>query len=154
MKRLKILLACTIAFAMMAPTVSQAQTSKWISTEFRKQSTLTTTDSAYNTIATIPIAANEAGILDVQVTGYNDSLSIAVTGRQVVRYKKVAGTLTLGTPSNILAKETDTGLQYTNIGSTWDISTSSDNIIIRVKGKLTYKIKWESRVKPQILRPG
>lgn len=105
---------------------------------------LTTTDSAYNYIDSVIVASNESGILEVQVLGFNDSLALKVLGKQIVSYSKVGGTLTLGTPTSILTKTTDSGLQYTNIGSTWDIVAVSNNIYIRVKGKLTYSIRWES----------
>ncbi|MFT3680704.1 MAG: hypothetical protein QM791_23790 [Ferruginibacter sp.] len=150
MKSLKILTVAIFALTACCSKKATAQaTKKWIPTEYRHQATLTTTDSAYQTIDLLEVASNEAGIIEVQVLGYNDSLSIAVTGKQIVRYKKVAGTLTVGTASNILAKETDTGLST----ATWDISTSSNNIIIRVKGRLNYTVKWESRVKIQ-KKPG
>lgn len=118
--------------------------SKWNVFASQKQSTAKTTDSTLTYIDTITVASNESGILEVQVIGYNDSLSIAVTGKKIVRYKKVAGTLTLGSITDVLATEVDTGLQNTSVGgATWTIVAASNQIYVRIKGKVPYNIDWE-----------
>ena len=120
-------------------------TNKWYVANEQKQGLKTTTDSAFYYIDTISVADNESGILEVQLLGYNDSLSIAITGKKIVRYKKVAGTLTLGTATDVLATEVDTGLQNTSLGgAAWTITSANNQIYIRIKGKTPYKILWES----------
>jgi hypothetical protein len=115
---------------------------RWMNQVQESVDSLTTTDSAYNTIKTVYIGANEVGILKISVVGINDSLTAAVTGSKTVRYKKVDGTLTLGTPTSSLDTETDTSLGT----ATWDVTTSGSSIIVRVKGKLTYTVRWEAHV--------
>jgi hypothetical protein len=117
--------------------------SKWNVVVSQKESTATTTDSTLTYIDTITVANNESGILEVQMIGYNDSLSIAVTGKKIVRYKKVGGTLTLGSITDILATEVDTDLQNGSGGSTWTIVAASNEIYVRIKGKVPYNIYWE-----------
>jgi hypothetical protein len=107
---------------------------------YGQQAVLKTTDSANHYIDSVVLAANEAGIATVEVVGFDSTNAVAVTGSQVVRYSKVAGTLTLGSPSNILAKVTDTGLGT----ATFSINAVNNNIYILVKGKLTYTVKWVS----------
>lgn len=119
--------------------------SQWNVVVSQKESTKHTTDSTFYYIDTITVAANESGILEVQVIGYNDSLSIAITGKKIVRYKKVAGTLTLGTATDVLATEVDTGLQNSpSGGAAWTIVAASNQIYVRIKGKNTYNVYWES----------
>lgn len=118
--------------------------SQWNVVTSQKLSTAKTTDSTLTYIDTITVANNEAGILEVQVTGYNDSLSIAVTGKKIVRYKKVAGTLTLGSITDVLATEVDSNLQNTPLGgATWTIVAASNQIYVRIKGKVPYNIYWD-----------
>lgn len=104
----------------------------------------TTTDSVVTALDSIVVAANEAGIIQVTLVGYNGDAPAGITGIKYVRYKKVAGTLTLGTVTDIAATVIDTELSGS---TTWTIVASGNNIIVRVKGKipLTSGIKWKCR---------
>lgn len=136
-------------FIMTLTVNAQTQTSLKLMTsnhklfDYGNSATMTTTDSTVNTIATVSISDDEAGVLEVQAVGFNDSLGAAVTGSKIVRYVKTGGTLTLGTPTAALASATDSGLGT----ATWSISTSSDDIIITVKGKLGLTVNWKVNVR-------
>jgi len=131
-----------LSTALMAQKIQMKTTTGTIFT-YGSQQTLSTTDASYHNIETVVLAANTAGIVEVSVTGVNTVNGDAVTGAAIARFKKVAGTLTLGDTTNILATVVDTGLS----GSTWDISTSGNNIIIRVKGKAATTVRWRCLVK-------
>lgn len=106
--------------------------------------TATTTDSALTTLATITIGANEVGVIQVTVVGLNDSLGKGLTGSYYARYSKVAGTLTLGSPAAASATVTDAALGT----ATFSITTSSNNIIVQLKGKAPgYTIRWFGDIK-------
>lgn len=112
--------------------------------EYGREASITTTDSVLTTLDIIPITANEAGIITVTLVGYNGDAPAAITGIKEVRYKKVAGTLTLGTVNDIVTGVTDTELSGS---TTWSIVASSNNIYIKVKGKLPLAsgVKWRAR---------
>jgi hypothetical protein len=139
MKQLKLLLA----FILLISIAGQAQ-------NFRNRiEYMTTTDSSIHTIYTIPIVANEAGIINVSFVGYAQNNAGAVTSIQVVRYINAAGTITLGTPVAILATESDASVT----GSSVAFSVSGSNIIVTVKSGRPVSVRWqvaiskESRVK-------
>lgn len=110
---------------------------------YGRTATRTTTDSALTTLDLITINDDEAGLVEVQVVGLNDSTTTAVTGSYIARYVKKAGTLTLGTPTAISATVTDATLGT----STWSLTTSSNNIIVQVKGKLGFTVNWICNVR-------
>lgn len=148
MKFLKLFAVAAIAFLS---TQSHAQiktvdvrTVKGAIVNYGHEAILTTTDSVVTAIDSIVVAANEAGIIRVTVVGYNADAPAGITGIKYVRYKKVAGTLTLGTVTDIAATVTDSELSGS---TTWTIVASGNNIIVRVKGKipLTSGIKWKCR---------
>lgn len=101
---------------------------------------LKTTDSALVTIDSIITTSNEAGVVLVNVVGYNPLTSDAVTGIKAFRYKVTAGTVSLGTISDVSAIVTDTGLGT----ATFAISVVSNKIYLRVKGKLSTAVYWRS----------
>jgi hypothetical protein len=103
----------------------------------------TTTDSTLTTLSTVTVGDDEAGVIEVMLVGFNDSTSTAVTGAKIVRYVKDAGTLTLGTPTSSLATVTDATLGT----ATWSVTTSSNNIIVQVKGKAGFTIRWQCTVR-------
>jgi hypothetical protein len=148
MKTLKIfLIACVAVLSITAhaQTTQKLYLDNYNGNVFRygQQAILTTTDSVVTTISTVTVAAEEVGILQIDVVGFNDSLGIGVTGTKIVRYAKHGGTLTLGTPTSILTSATDTGLGT----ATWSVTTSSNNIIVTVKGKDTYTVKWIANIR-------
>lgn len=102
------------------------------------QGILVTTDSGAHTIATFPIATDEAGILETQVVGIDTAGGNAVTGSLIVRYKKKDGTLTLASPTNVSAIVTDAGLS----GATFAFAASSNNVLIRVTGDTATTVRW------------
>ncbi len=105
--------------------------------------TIKTTDSAYHYVDSVVISANEAGIIEVSVIGFSYDTAYSVTGVQTVRYNKHRDTLTMGTPTDVLAKETDTVLG----SATFDLISSGNKIYVRIKGKLNYTMRWLSIVK-------
>jgi hypothetical protein len=104
---------------------------------------LKTTDSAYHYIDSITLKANEGGIAEVSVIGFAYDTAYSVTGKQIVRFNKRRGTLTLGTPTVVLAIETDTVLG----SATFALVSSGDKIYVRIKGKNTYNMRWQSVTK-------
>ena len=105
--------------------------------------TFTTTDSVTTTAQTITIDSNAVGIIELVVLGYATSNGDGVTCKKIVRYKKELGVLTLGTTSDILATEADSGLS----GAAVTFAATSNNIAIKVKGKLATSITWRLVVK-------
>jgi hypothetical protein len=112
---------------------------------FSYEGSLRTTDSTtYHTIGTLGIGANEVGVIEVEVVGIDTTTTAGFcTGKQIVTYSKKAGTLTLGTPTNILAATTSASMTT----SAFQITTASNNIIVQVKGTLNREILWTARVK-------
>jgi hypothetical protein len=108
--------------------------------------TVTTTDATPTNIDTVTVSNNEVGVLEVTVVGYYGTAPAGVTGKQIVRYKKVAGTLTLGTAADVLAVETDTALG----AATFAIVASGNQIYIRVTGAAAKSVAWESHVTKQL----
>jgi hypothetical protein len=95
-----------------------------------------TTDATPKKLGTIQIGATKAGLVTVSVVGFDNT--DAVTGIKAARYKKVAGTLTLGTPGAVLAVETDTGLG----SATFTLSAVANNIDVMVTGAAGKTINW------------
>jgi len=111
---------------------------------YGSQRTLTTTDSAYHTIDSIAMASNTAGMVEVSVTGLATASGNSVTGSQIARFNKRTGSLTLGSPVDLLAIVTDGALGT----ATWDIAVSaSNNLLVRIKGHLATSIRWRSLIK-------
>lgn len=103
-----------------------------------QQATMITTDSAIDPIDSIVLNPTEAGVVEVTVTGLNQLTGDAVTGVKILRYKNAAGTLTLGSATDVLASTTDTGLG----SATWSITSVNNNLYVNVKGKNTISVKW------------
>ena len=103
-----------------------------------RTSSVATTDATVTTIDTLTLGANSAGVIQYTVKGVAADGN-AITGSAIVRYSKVAGTLTLGTPSDILAVAADTSLS----GGTIAVAALSNNIIVTVKGKASVNISWQ-----------
>lgn len=148
MKSFKLFSMMLFALMLFATTAVVAQKIQMRTTTgnlftYGSQHTLTSTDAAYHVIDTIALASNTAGIIEVSVTGVNAATGDAITGAAIVRFKKSAGTLTLGDTTNILPTIVDTGLS----GGTWDITASGNNIIVRIKGKAATSVRWRSLVK-------
>lgn len=131
-----------LSTALMAQQIQMKTTTGNLFT-YGTQGTAITTDATVTTIATLPLAANTAGIIEVSVSGVNTATGDAITGAAICRFNKKAGTLTVGDTSNILATVVDTGLS----GGTWAITSASNNIIITVKGKAATAVRWRCLVK-------
>lgn len=147
-KIIKSLLAILFVFAISLNAEAQLKKLNFKSTsgklfQYGQQATARTTDSTLTYLDTLVIASNEAGIIELQIIGYDSVNSVAITGSQIVRYKKVAGTLTLGTATDVLATEVDTGLQTAGVGgAAFTIISQNNNVVIRVKGKDGKFIHW------------
>jgi hypothetical protein len=154
MKPIKIFLVMAITLGVFAMN-SEAQTRKLYLKSYDGSlmnygtiSTKTTTDSTLRALDSIVVNSGEGGLVEVQVVGFNDSLSKSVTGSYIARYNKVAGTLTLGTPTAVSTKVTDTELGT----ATFSLTASGNNIIVQIKGKDTYSIRWTSVVRRLYLK--
>lgn len=132
-KLLFLLLAC---FAIAAPAMSQKYVERNADGHIYK--TYTTTDSAYHNIDTLPVTANEAGVLEVKVIALASDGTLAATGVLRYRYVVVAGTLTLGSVVNSQTPVIDSGLSPT----TFDVSTTANKLYVRIKGKLSKTLYW------------
>lgn len=148
MKALKFL---TIIFLMVAFTITvqaqvgtplYARTTTGKLVKVGQFNTKTTTDSTLTIMDTVAISDNSAGLIEVAVVGL-DSLGNGVTGKQIYRYHKAAGTLTLASATNISTAVTDAGLGTATYTFT---ATSSNNAQLKIKGKLTYTVHWRSQI--------
>lgn len=144
MKKIIFFIAATLlmtaAFAQKPVLLKQSDNKLF---NYGRTATVTTTDSTLTAIDSIVIAADEAGIVEVQVVGFNDSTSTAVTGSKILRYVKDGGTLTLGSATNVLTTVTDATLGT----ATWTVTTSGDNIIVQVKGKAGFTVRWQANTR-------
>lgn len=151
MKSLKIFLVAVLLVATSL-TYSQTVTPVFFKTldnrnyNFSYEGTYRTTDSTtYHTVGTLSIAANEVGILEVEVIGIDTtSTGGFVVGKQMVNYSKLAGTLTISSATNVLAPTTSVSL----ITSAFRTIASSNNIVVQVKGTINRDILWTVRIKP------
>lgn len=100
-----------------------------------------TSDATATTLRTITIPDGSRGILEVRMDCINSSTAgSGLTGIKRVRFKKISGTLTLGTVEDEMAVERDGGLTSAN----FTITTSSNNIIIQVTGEAATNLKWRA----------
>lgn len=99
-----------------------------------------TSDATPTVIASLEIEDNTAGIIEINIVGMDDAGTGAVTQSQRVRFIKL-GTLTLGTPSNVLALEDDL-----TIGGITYVTTSAD-LEVEVTGIAATVINWEVTTK-------
>ena len=106
--------------------------------------TVTTTDSTLTYIDSITtLGTNDAGVLEVSVTGMAYDTAYSVTGTVGARYNKRRGTLTLGSVINIQTPVTDAALGT----ATFTVVAANDKIYVRVKGKAATNIRWSSVLK-------
>jgi hypothetical protein len=106
------------------------------------QGFLTTADGSAHTIATFLIGANEGGVLTARVVGVDTATMDEVTGVVGIRYKKVAGTLTLGSAINVQSIVTDAGLG----SATFAFAASSNNVVLNVTGDASTSVVWKAEV--------
>lgn len=105
------------------------------------EAVLTTTNGSAHAIATFPIAAYEGGLLQARVVGVDTAAGDVVTGVIGIRYKKAAGTLTLGSPISTQAIVTDAGIA----GATFAWAASSNNVVLNVTGD-TSSMVWRADI--------
>ncbi len=144
MRKVFIFLISVFAFVCVKAQTNQnlyLQNSNGRLFRYGYQAFLTTSDDTARVIATFPIADDEAGLLQARVVGIDTAASDVVTGVIGIRYKKVAGTLTLGSPISVQAVVTDAGVS----GSTFAWAASSNNVVLRVTGD-TSSIVWRADV--------
>lgn len=142
---MKSLFVFILSIALVASSFAQADSSRYKGVNLPETivTTFTTTDSVTTTAQTIAIDNNAVGILEVYALGYANAIGDGVTAAKIVRYKKELGTLTLGSTTDILATEADSGLS----GAAVSFVASSNNILIKVKGKLATTVTWRLIVK-------
>lgn len=99
---------------------------------------VTTTDGNAATVFTQPVADNEVGMIVIKAIGLDSAGVNGITGIIGYRYKKVAGTLTLGSVVNIMTPVVDTALSGGGIAAV----ASSNNIAVQVTGKASVNVDW------------
>jgi hypothetical protein len=99
-----------------------------------------TTDATPTEILSITPADQSAGVLWIWFAGFD--ATNAITGIKAVRYKKVAGTVTLGTVGNLLATEIDGGLT-----ASLSITASTGNLLVQVTGVAATDMEWVAEYK-------
>lgn len=102
---------------------------------------VTTTDATATNIGSVAIAANAAGVIEVSIAGW-DATGLAVTGKKIVRYASVNGTITLGTATAALAVAGDGAIATATFG----FATGTNAINIQVTGVAAHTIKWVATV--------
>lgn len=101
-----------------------------------------TSNAVATTAHSVTVDANSRGIIEVRVEAVSSDGTKGLTGIKRVRYKKIAGTLTLGTVETEMAIEYDGGLSTAN----FTITTSSNNPIIQVTGEAAQDLNWKVTV--------
>lgn len=138
MKRFIVLLLFS-AFSL-ATTTAFSQSTFYIRNQTEKfQKAVTTSNAAATHIDSTSISANEAGIFEIRVIGYNEANSASYVGFKRFNYKKVAGTLTI--PAAALDSSVVTGLTNANFTV---FATASNNLQIKVVGVASTTVKWVS----------
>jgi hypothetical protein len=107
------------------------------------QAILTTTNNTPATMLTFAVATDEAGFIEAQVVGFDSTNGLAITGALQIRYKKSAGTLTLGSPVTDATLVVDDSLH----SATFAFSASSNNILLRVTGDTGKTVKWIANIR-------
>lgn len=96
------------------------------------------TNATPATIQTITIADETAGYIEVFLVGKETGTAGKITGKKGVGYRKDGGTLTLDSPTDIVATSA-TGTMAT---ATWTVTTSSNNIIVQITGIAATNAEW------------
>lgn len=102
---------------------------------------VTTTDATATTIGSVALAANEAGVIEATVVGFDSANGVEVTGKKIVAYKNVNGTITLGTATATLAVAADAAIS----GATFAFAAGTNAINIQVTGVAAHTIKWVAK---------
>ncbi len=103
--------------------------------------TLTTTATSAQTVATIATSSNERGVIEVVLAGQDQSNTVSgTTGKKIVSYKNISGTITI-------IRTTDSQATDSDDGSTWTITSSGSNLIIQVTPGVTNAIQWRADYK-------
>lgn len=100
-----------------------------------------TTDATPTNIFLIEVEDQTAGIIQVMCVGFDGT--DAATGIKQARYKKVGGSLTIGTVDSLLPIEAEGTLA----AATFTIAGSSDNIAVQVTGIAATAISWKAEYK-------
>lgn len=103
----------------------------------------TTTTNATPTALTYTITDETSGILEISIIGKETGGTGAITAKKIVRYRKDGGTLTLGTPTTLLADEIDAAIA----AATYNITTSANNVSVSVTGIASTTINWRIDIK-------
>ncbi len=146
MKRLILFAFLSIlTFSITAQTkMLQLRTTSGKLLPYGKVATATTNNATPLLIDSLAIVDNTTGIIELTVLGVADT-GDAVFGKQVIKYKKVAGTLTLATAHDEYAKTTDSGIS----GATYSFTTTaSGNAKLEITGKAATVLRWRTRIEP------
>ena len=144
MKKITAFLAIALVFAAGSITAQKQflKTDKGKLVPYGQIKLYTTVTNDTLLVDSITVTDNKAGIIEATVVA-SDSVGNGVTGKQIFRYKKSNGTITLSSATNDLAIVTDSGVS----GATFIFSaTSYGNLALYVKGKSSATMKWRTRL--------
>lgn len=137
-------------FSIMAFSTATAQKMQYVKTTSGKNiaagrfDTLTTFNATPVVMDTLAITDNTSGIIEVTVVG-QAATGDGITGKLIYRYKKVSGTLTVGTADSASAITADTALS----GGTFALAANSyNNAKLTVTGKASVNVRWHSSITP------
>lgn len=148
MKNLKFLFSLLLVFSITATVNAQSTFRNRNVTEGVVRALTTTDSTAFRTIDSLTIGNNEAGFAIVHLVGFNDSAVSGLTGIKQVRYIKKAGTLTLGTVSDLQTTVVDTEISPAN----WQIVAVNNNLYVKVKGAQNITVVWSSVIQSKSIR--
>lgn len=113
------------------------------------EATLTTSNATPTSILTYATATNERGAIEVTIAGVKSN-GDGITGKKIVGYKNIAGTLSLsGSVEDLLATVADGDLST----ATWAIGVSDDDVVITVTGIAATSIEWKISYKITKITP-
>lgn len=131
-----------LALVLMVGFVSTSFSQKVFFNKNALESTVkkvTTTDATATTAASLTLTNNEVGVITIKVIGFRADTVAGVTGVRTYRYKKVGGTLALGSVIETQAIVADSDVT----GATFSASASSNNILVKVTGVAGKTIYWD-----------
>jgi hypothetical protein len=133
----KFLLLITLSLFTVAGFSQSTFYTRNLTEKFQKA--VTTTSATATHIDSTVIAANEAGIFELRVIGYNEANSTTYIGFKRFNYKKVAGIDTIAFAA--LDSSVVTGIGSANFTFT---ATAGNNLQVKVVGAASTTVKWIS----------
>lgn len=108
----------------------------WQTVDAFSSATLSTSSTSAQTIASIATNNNERGVIEVTLVGLDQLTGTnGTTGKKLVSYKNVSGTITIISTTDVQATNTDDS-------STWTVTSSGANLIIQVTPGSSTATNW------------